>query len=326
MHAVECHWKAEQASSIHFRLDTRRDGNFYRKVIIVRVDIYKNMPGVIYDPDDDPFSDDYVVPQAKPEEEKGQHLPGVDCCDSLETEPENLVQVIYDDETMATINEETGEVISVEDAPDSTRDINEIAKWLGEKLTWSAARITGLTAEKKVWIDVINKRYDPKINRTTRYQAFLTKLYTPIFETFARGLIFGDGTKKSKSKTLVMGLLSMNFTTTRARTDVVKQDEAIALLRSEAALRKEEGDLAAAERLKGAIKVTRTLLKSALPTDLTIQLEPDEMEFFLGADEMLTRLQEGRVEEIVSVPLNVYLEKKGLVHFEPGGRQEFHFG
>jgi hypothetical protein len=167
-----------------------------------------------------------------------------------------------------------------------------------------------MTAERQVWLDKIASQYDPRIRHYERLEKYLTASYLPIFETYARGIVFPEG-GKTHSKTVKLGLLKMNFTKTRARTDILKQDETIDLLRSEIEARKAEGDAEVATRLAAAIKISRTLLKSAIPTDIMIPLESDETTLFGGKAE---------------VPLKEYLEGKGLVQWYPGGEDVFHIG
>jgi hypothetical protein len=237
------------------------------------------------------------------------------------------INVIYDDETMATVDEETGEIYGLVAAPSGTENIKDIAEWLGEKLTWIDARLAGLTAEKQSWLDKVSKMYDPRLNHFHRLRDYLIALYKPIFDVYAKGAIFNDdGSLKTRSKTIKIGLLRMNFRTTRARTDVLKEAEAVELIRQEIAWRKEQGDEETARQLKVSIKITRSLLKSALPLDVPITLDPDDdFSVFLTPDDLLIREQSGEVEP-PSVPLKLYLEKKGLLHFYDGGEEQFELG
>jgi hypothetical protein len=275
---------------------------------------------MIQDEDIDPFADDSLKAIPTLIQEHFDELCPWSETEILEEANASTTKVIYDSETMAEIDEETGEVVSVTDAPPATGDLIGIASWLGEKLTWIAGKIAGMTAERQVWLDKIASQYDPRIKHYQRLEKYLVASYLPIFETYARGIVFPEG-KKPRSKTVKLGLLKMNFTTTRARTDVLKQDEAIELLRAEIAARKAEGDAETAERLKAAIKISRTLLKSAIPTDIRIPLESDEVPLFLDGDD-LTRWEAGPV----IVTLKEYLEKKGLVSFYAGGEDVFNLG
>lgn len=233
------------------------------------------------------------------------------------------LNVIYDDETMVTVDEETGEVLGVVGAPSDTANIKDIAEWLGEKLTWIEGRLAGLTAEKQTWLDKISKQYDPRIKHFQRFKDYLINLYKPIFDTYARTAIFNeDGSLRTRSKSVKIGLLKFGFTTTRPRTDVLHQDEAVDLIRREIAWLQQNGDKERAQQLKDAIKVTRSLLKSNIPLNHLIGVDdPEDQKLFWSEAEIK---QFG--DQTPEIPLQTYLEKKGIIHWYEGGEQEFHLG
>ena len=116
----------------------------------------------------------------------------------------------------------------------------------------------------------------------------------------------------------------MAFRTTVSRTDVLKEKDAVELIRQEMVLCKERGDTAVVQQLRESIKVTRTLLKSALPLNAPVTLEDWEVPEFY--DQAALDLIPDVARDALTVPLRLYLEKKGLVTFYEGGEQVFTLG
>ena len=246
--------------------------------------------------------------------------------DPAPEEADSMCLSLYDDELMATVDMETGEVLEVSDAPMNTQDIVGVAKWLGEKLTWAQAKQVELEAGKKFWLDKVDKMYNPSINKFSRLQQYLINMYTPMMEVYARECIFNpDGTKRGKSSSLKIDLLNLKFNVTRPRVDIIDQEAAIKLLREEIALAKDEGRDEIAKQLADSIKVTRTILKSAIPKDIEIEVDPEDHSLFYDNDELVIMAAEGRLSPM-KVELKTYLEKKGLVQFHKGGDYTFKLG
>lgn len=182
--------------------------------------------------------------------------------------------IIVDEESMALVNTVTGEVVGYQETPPEDVEDVELAKWIGERLTYHKGRVEALKAEKAVWIDTINKRFDQRIKNHTGAQGWFEFKYGSILYALATRLI-GAGKKRS----VAVGLLMLKLRKTSAKMEVVNVGKALAWLK--------------AAGLTDAIKTTESVLVSQLPADLKTKLvnpknvEKTGLKFSPGGEETL---------------------------------------
>ena len=161
--------------------------------------------------------------------------------------------VVVDEDTMTLINTETGEVVGYADLPPEDLGDVDLAKWIGEKRAWHKGKAEGLKAEKQVWLDTINKRYDTQIKRhDSALKWFETTYYQFLFELAKR--MIGAGKKRS----VAVGLLLLKLRKTSAKTEVLDSEKAIAWLKGAG--------------LSEAVKTTESVLVSMLPDEVKAKL------------------------------------------------------
>jgi len=177
------------------------------------------------------------------------------------TEDEEVKKIVRvtDDFTLAVINTETGEILSIEDAPGKDTDVQDIVDWISMRRSKATARLAGLQAEKADWIAKIDRKYDVGIRHLTSFIAYLDYTYKPLLEGYAKEALAGK-----KSKTLRIGFLELSFSTTRPRVDVIDVDKAVAYCKK--------------AKLKTAIKVAESVLKSMIPEKIKVKLTADKQD------------------------------------------------
>lgn len=142
-----------------------------------------------------------------------------------EIEEEYEAEIIKIDEEELIVTNSDGEILAFLDAPShDTIDREKLLEWVGEKMTAAKARQAGHEAEKQVWIDTINDRFDWKIRQEKQKVSGLTYMYTPFAQQY-----MDDIRKKSKKiiKTLTVGLLKLTYRAVSASIDVVDEAKAI---------------------------------------------------------------------------------------------------
>jgi hypothetical protein len=196
-------------------------------------------------------------------------------------EEEKAVEVLIIDGVY--IDSETGEVIGmvdnpVPDAPDHDGVMEEIAQWVGERRAYHIGKAEGLKAEKQVWLDKINARFNADIKRHEQSVEWIENQYRPSLLNYARRKLEG-----AKKRSLGVGLLVLQLVKTRARTTVIDNDKAAewAWLNCEDALKCEvsaKGNNAMILRdaaAEAGIGYKETVLVSEIPDELKAVLTPD---------------------------------------------------
>jgi len=171
--------------------------------------------------------------------------------------------VIVDEESMALVNLSTGEVLGYQEIPPENLADMDIARWIGERRAYHKGRAAALRAEKQVWQEVIDKRFDTRIKRHDGALLWFENTYHNMLLGLAKQLI-GDGKKRSAS----IGLLLLKFQKTRAKTEVLDEEKAIAYLK-----------LAG---LTDAVKVKESVLVSMIPDDLKAKLVKEKNQEKVG--------------------------------------------
>lgn len=199
--------------------------------------------------------------------------------DSGVSEVETEIVVMRDDFTMAITNTETGEIVGIEDAPSSdtaetSDDVRAVIEWVGMRRTKVNAKLQGLQAEKAEWTSRIDKQYAVQIRHLERFVQYLDTVYEPMLREYAKRALAGQ-----KAKTLKIAFLELSFGTTRARTDVVDNDKAVAYCEK--------------NKLTEVIKIAKSILKSAIPESIKIKLTADKQGetgifFYPGGEETFT--------------------------------------
>lgn len=139
------------------------------------------------------------------------------------------VSVLAKDDDELMLVTDSGFIVSFIDAPSNDVEVRNILEWVGERMTRAAARHTGLMAEKQVWLDRINKQYDPLINKQSRIQERLRHLYTPLAQSYLDEMVAAAKKKGSKAiRSVKVGLLTCAYTLTRESLSVVNEILAIA--------------------------------------------------------------------------------------------------
>lgn len=177
-----------------------------------------------------------------------------------------------DGDTLAVVNEETGEVIGFADAPEASGDILNLITWVGDRRAAASARLTGIECEKAAYMDKISKQYDAKINRLRRIIAWMDKFYPSQFRQYASDALAGK-----KARSLKIGLLTLKFRTTKARVDVLDANKALGWLKE--------------HKIFDAIVTKESVSKSGLPEAVKLQLvdekliEESGISFYPGGEE-----------------------------------------
>ena len=187
---------------------------------------------------------------------------------------EQEIAVIRDDFTLAITDTETGEIVSIEDAPEQNTEISQIVNWVGNRRAGANAKLQGLQAEKAEWIDKVNRQYDARIKHLERFVQYLDTNYTSMLRDYAKTALEGKNTK-----TLKIAFLELSFGTTRARVDIIDNDKAV--------------EFCERRRLLEAIKVVKSVLKSAIPDEIKLKLTADTQEetgivYYPGGEETFT--------------------------------------
>jgi len=130
---------------------------------------------------------------------------------------------------MVTIDESTGEVLSVDGAPDDTADIEEIINWVGGRRAFAQAKAEGLKVERDLLLKRINDQYNPQINYYSRFADWTIMRYFNQLREFAARALVGK-----KTKTLKFNMLVLKFGVTRAKTEILEgqEDEALAYVKT----------------------------------------------------------------------------------------------
>ena len=183
---------------------------------------------------------------------------------------ETTIVKMTDEDTLAIIDTETGEILGVEDAPETTTDL-QFVEWFGNRRTRALAKKAGLEAEKAEWYSKIGRQYDGEIKCLDNFVEYLDKAYTPMLEYYAKVVLEGK-----KTKTLKLGFLELSFRTTRPRLDVVDNEKAVAFCEKFS--------------LSNAIKIVKSVLKSEIPTDIKNNLVAEKQDetgllFYAGGEE-----------------------------------------
>jgi hypothetical protein len=168
-----------------------------------------------------------------------------------EEAPEEIV--VVDEESLALINTVTGEITGYKEIPPEDLEDLELAKWIGERRAYHKGRVEGLKAEKQVWIDTINKRFDTRIRNHEGAIKWFEATYHDLLFALAKKLI-GDGKKRSAA----IGLLLLKLTKTRAKTEILDNERAVAWLKK--------------ANLPEAVKTTETVLTSFIPDEVKFKL------------------------------------------------------
>lgn len=171
------------------------------------------------------------------------------------TEDNGPVEVVTMDDEVNALVTASGEIVCFVDAPVSDLERRNILEWVGERREKANARIAGITAEKKHWLDKIDKMYNPQMNKQTRVIARLDYLYGPVGKAYLDEAIASaekaikDGKTGTKiPKSLKIGLLTLKYKTTKASVQIIDLAKAILWCRKNA---------------KDAIK--EEILKSVIP-------------------------------------------------------------
>jgi hypothetical protein len=126
---------------------------------------------------------------------------------------------------VVTIDEKTGEVISVDGAPDDTAGIEEIVNWVGGRRAFAQAKAEGLKVERDLLLKRINEQYNPSINYYTRFADWtIMRYFNQLREYAARALV------GKKTKTLKFNMLTMKFSLTREKTEILEGMDTEALI------------------------------------------------------------------------------------------------
>lgn len=143
-----------------------------------------------------------------------------------EQEPISEIESIVagDTETIVTFDTRTGEVLEVAEAPDDTAALEDVLNWVGGRRAYALAKAHGLETERDELLEKIRKQFDPKINKLNRFADWTIMHYLSALKEYARRALTGN-----KSKTLKLGLLTLKFGSTRARVDILENQEAEAL-------------------------------------------------------------------------------------------------
>ena len=172
---------------------------------------------------------------------------------------EDEIAVMLDDFTLGIIDTDTGEIMGIQDAPDRDTDTLQLINWVGMRRTKANAKLQGLQAEKAEWIDRLGRQYDAQIRHLERFVQYLDTIYTPTLREYAKKALTGQ-----KTKTLKIAFLELSFGTTRARVDVVDNDKAVTFCEN--------------NKLVEAIKLVKSVLKSAIPESIKIKLTADKQD------------------------------------------------
>lgn len=210
--------------------------------------------------------------------------------EELKTSKDLIIDGVY-------VDSETGEVIGmvdnpVPDLPDHDGAMKEIAEWVGERRAYHLGKAEGLKAEKQVWLDKINARFDTDIKRHEQTVVWLENQYRNPLLHFARRQLEG-----AKKRSFGAGLLILKLVKTRTKTTVVDEslanlwthDHCIDALKYEisatGAIGSELGEKAV---LLGA-DVRHRILVSSIPDELKATLKPEEtgIEFYPGGEDEL---------------------------------------
>jgi hypothetical protein len=193
---------------------------------------------------------------------------------------EDEAELVYaDEDTRTLINRETGEVVGLMDTPPEEKDDIKFAEWIGERRAYHKAKVAGLLAERQVWLDQIERTYGKSIKRHEGAVKFLEEHNKPFLMMLAKRLI-GDGKKRSAA----VGLLLLKLIKTRAKTEILDKDKALAYLKKAVESNPE---------LAEAIKTEESILTSKLPEDFkSLLVNPKNQEvtgikFYAGGDDEL---------------------------------------
>lgn len=156
--------------------------------------------------------------------------------------------VSRDDDELVLVTD-SGEIIGFLNAPHAEMERRNILEWVGERLTTSQAKQAGIEAEKQFWLAKIDKQYNPQINKQIRIQKQLRYMYEPTAKGYMDDMVAAHK-GKTPLRSLKIGMLLLQLTTTKARVDVLDEPKAIAW---------------AEEKCPDAVKTEKSIGKSLIP-------------------------------------------------------------
>lgn len=178
-----------------------------------------------------------------------------DRAEEMEGPDDALVVVRLGDGNTAALvclNETTGEVVGVEDAPLAAiadqATAEHVIAWLGPRRAAAQARLAGLEAEKTAWIERINAVYDGRIRRERSLLGWYATRYHDLLRYYADVMLTGQ-----KGRTVVAGLLRLSFRRKPRKIEVADSETAVVWAQS---------------NCPDAVKVTTSVLPSKIPDDL----------------------------------------------------------
>jgi hypothetical protein len=203
----------------------------------------------------------------------------------MQDEEPGTITTVLDDDLLATINPETGEVLGLVDAPLEDTAARDIVEWFAGRRNYAKARAAGLREEKAFHQARLDAQYDAQIKKYDNFCTYMEKCYAPICELYAKAKLEAAGWK---SKTLKEFFMSFKFTSTRAKVEIVDMDKAVAHIRKLAKDKKLPADVrkTLAEEV---IKTSESVLKSMLPEEVKVKLssvdaDTNGLYFYPGGD------------------------------------------
>jgi len=201
------------------------------------------------------------------------------------------------------INSITGEILGIAGAPlepaatPNTKsyevEMESLAQWAGERITYHRAKVVALEAERGAWLDQINKRFNSDIQRHNNSAEWVTKAYYKPLLDFSRRHLEG-----AKVRSYKIGLAILKLVKTRAKTTVLDNDKAVlwaaagghySAIKVEISADGKDGQKLAAAAVKLGIKPKATILVSAIPEEVKLGLKPEltGLDYYPGNEEVL---------------------------------------
>lgn len=149
--------------------------------------------------------------------------------------------------TLYEVDDTTGEVVGMADAPDDTAEVGEIAQFYHGRRTRVLAQKAALETERDMLLDSINASYGPLISEKENALKWLDMRFLDRLETFTKGML---GTGKERSFRMAGMLLGLRKAP--AKLEITDVDAALRWAKA---------------HCPAAVQVKESVLKSCIPLD-----------------------------------------------------------
>ena len=214
-----------------------------------------------------------------------------------------------EDDTLAIVNPETGEIVGVEDAPkDTETTVLDSIEWMAGRRLYALSKAAGLKAEKALLQDRLDGQYDAQIRKFERFASYLVAAYAPICELYAKSALEGH-----KERTLKLFGLVFKFKKTRPKVEIVDEQRAVEVLEELVRFHTHQAELL----LKRKTKATDEKLNQQIAENKVL------LETYQRCINLKKSVYKTELPELLKEKLPAADADTNGMYFYPGGDEEF---